>query len=73
MTAWLPSYFSTALSLDLTQASQASLFPPMAATIASAGAGPIADSLVSRGVPVAYVRKGFQVRPQPSCLQAHDE
>lgn len=61
MTAWLPSYFSSALSLDLTEASQAALFPPIAAIVASGIASPVADSLVAKGVSVALVRKSAQV------------
>lgn len=66
MTAWLPSYFSDALSLNLTQASQAALFPPIAAIAASAIASPIADSVVAKGTPVALVRKFAQVVPSVS-------
>lgn len=39
-----------------------SLLPPVAAIAASAIAGPSADSLISRGVPVVTVRKAAQVR-----------
>ena len=66
MTAWLPSYFSDALSLDLTDASHAALFPPIAAIAASAIAAPAADYAISQGVPVGPVRKIAQV----SLLQA---
>ena len=69
MTAWLPSYFSDSLSLSLTQASQAALFPPMAAIAASALASPIADSMVSKGTPVAMVRKTAQVCSKEFCRQ----
>lgn len=62
MTAWLPSYFSDSLQLSLTQASQAALFPPIAAIAASAIASPVADSLVAKGVSVGLVRKSAQVR-----------
>lgn len=61
MTAWLPSYFSNSLSLDLTQASQAALFPPVAAIAASAVAGPLADHVIAQGAPVGPVRKIAQV------------
>lgn len=72
MSSWLPSYFSDSLSLDLTQAAQAALFPPIAAIIASAIAGPTADYVVSQGAPVALVRKSAQVGTEPwhrSCWQ----
>ena len=57
MMAWLPSYFSDTLSLDLTQAAQLSLLPPVAAIVASSVAGTGGDALISRNVPVAVVRK----------------
>ena len=66
MTAWLPSYFSDALGLDLTEASQAALFPPIAAIIASAIASSVADHVVSQGAPVGRVRKTAQAS---SCSQ----
>lgn len=40
---------------------QVSLLPPVAAIAASALAGPSADALISRGVPVETVRKASQV------------
>ena len=57
MMAWLPTYFSDTLSLDLTQAAQLSLLPPVAAIVASSVAGTGGDALISRNVPVAVVRK----------------
>ena len=43
--------------MDLTHAAQVSLLPPMASIAASSVAGPLADSLISRGWPVERVRK----------------
>lgn len=57
MMAWLPSYFADTLSLNLTQAAQLSLLPPVAAIVASSIAGTAGDALVSKGVPVVRVRK----------------
>lgn len=60
MLAWLPTYFTETLSLDLTHAAQVSVLPPIAAIIASAIAGPSADNLISQGVPLGQVRKAAQ-------------
>lgn len=57
MMAWLPSYFADTLSLNLTQAAQLSLLPPVAAIIASSIAGTAGDALISKGMPVVQVRK----------------
>lgn len=57
MLAWLPTYFTDTLSLNLSQAAQVSLAPPIAALAASAIAGPAADALIDRGVEVERVRK----------------
>lgn len=57
MMAWLPSYFADTLSLNLTQAAQVSLLPPVAAIIASSIAGTAGDALISKGMPVVQVRK----------------
>lgn len=57
MMAWLPSYFADTLSLNLTQAAQLSLLPPVAAIVASSIAGTAGDALVSKGMPVVQVRK----------------
>ena len=55
--AWLPSYFADTLSLNLTQAAQLSLLPPVAAIIASSIAGTAGDALIFKGMPVVQVRK----------------
>lgn len=60
MLAWLPTYFVDTLATDLTRAAQVSLLPPVAAIVASAIAGPAADSLISKGVSVELVRKVSQ-------------
>ena len=60
MLAWLPTYFSETLNLGLAGAAQVSLRPPIAASAASALAGPAADGAVARGVPVGAVRKAAQ-------------
>ena len=55
--AWLPSFFADTLSLNLTQAAQLSLLPPVAAIVASSIAGTGGDALISKGMPVVQVRK----------------
>jgi len=57
MLAWLPTYFTDMLSVDLMHAAQTALLPPLAGIAASATAGPAADALIARGVPVPTVRK----------------
>ena len=60
MLAWLPTYFTDALSLDLTHAALVAVLPPAAAIAASALAGPSADALITGGAPIATVRKAAQ-------------
>lgn len=60
MLAWLPTYFTDTLSLDLMSAAKVSVLPPIAAIAVSAVAGPTADLLISRGMPVGTVRKTAQ-------------
>jgi ACS family sodium-dependent inorganic phosphate cotransporter len=57
MLAWLPTYFTDTLSVDLMHAAQTALLPPLAGIVASSIAGPAADALIARGVPVATTRK----------------
>ncbi|MEW5305543.1 MAG: hypothetical protein WDW36_008077 [Sanguina aurantia] len=57
MMAWLPTYFVDTLSVDLMHASQTALLPPLAAIAASAVAGSLADTLISKGLAVGTVRK----------------
>ena len=61
MLAWLPTFFTDTLSMNITQAAQISLLPPMAALGASCVAGPAADALIESGWPVARVRKAAQL------------
>lgn len=60
MLAWLPTYFTDSLSLDLTGAAFVSILPPIAAIVVSAIAGSTADALISRGTQIATVRKSAQ-------------
>lgn len=61
MLAWLPTFFTDTLSMNITQAAQISLLPPMAALGASCIAGPAADALIEQGWPVETVRKAAQL------------
>ncbi|GBG81564.1 hypothetical protein CBR_g32555 [Chara braunii] len=55
--AWLPTYFSDELHLNLSQAALVSLLPPLASIAVSSVAAPFADRLIGRGVDVTVVRK----------------
>lgn len=57
MLAWLPTYFTDTLSVDLMHAARTALLPPMAGIVASAIAGPAADGLLGAGWSVPTVRK----------------
>lgn len=57
MLAWLPTYFTDTLSVDLMHAAQTALLPPLAGIAASSVAGPAADALIGRGLPVSTTRK----------------
>lgn len=57
MLAWLPTYFTDTLSIDLMHAAQTALLPPLAGIAASAAAGPLADGLISKGWKTEHVRK----------------
>lgn len=59
MMAWLPTYFTDTLNLDLTHAAQLSLLPPIAALVVASIAGTSADALYAKGVPLPYIRKGM--------------
>lgn len=61
MLAWLPTFFTDTLSMNITQAAQISLLPPVAALAASIVAGPAADALIEAGWDVARVRKLAQL------------
>lgn len=60
MLAWLPTYFTRTLDLDLGQASTVSLLPPVAGFLVSLVAGQAADGLMARGVGVGVVRRTAQ-------------
>lgn len=60
MMSWLPYYFTSTLSVDLLHAAQTALFPPLAGIVASSTAGPLADGLIARGLPLPTVRKLVQ-------------
>jgi len=60
MLSWLPTYFTSTLSVDLMHAAQTALLPPIAGIVASAAAGTLGDGLIARGAPLAVVRKGMQ-------------
>ena len=54
--SWLPSYFSEELHVDLTHAALVALIPPLASVVISTFlAAPLADGMISRGVPVTRV------------------
>ena len=60
MLAWLPTYFTDTLSVNLTSAARISLLPPIAAIAVSSVAGTLADDMISKGINVAIVRKAAQ-------------
>jgi ACS family sodium-dependent inorganic phosphate cotransporter len=55
--AWLPSYFEGALGMDLGASSALSLLPYVAMVAMTPVVGPVADTLVARGLSVTAVRK----------------
>lgn len=55
--AWLPTYFTQTMSVDLMHAASTALLPPLAAIGATSVAGFSADYLISNGVSVPVVRK----------------
>lgn len=58
--AWLPSYFTDELGVTLTNASLLTLLPPLANIAVATIAGPTADRLIKKGMPVTKVRKTMQ-------------
>lgn len=58
--AWMPTYFSSGLGLDLKNASLLSILPPVASIATSTFAAPMADKLIAEGKPVTLVRKAAQ-------------
>jgi hypothetical protein len=55
--AWLPTFLTTTLSVDLTSAAHTALLPPLAGVAASGIAGVAGDGLLKLGVPTHVVRK----------------
>ncbi|KAM5548051.1 putative anion transporter 6, chloroplastic [Rosa sericea] len=55
--AWLPTYFSEELNLNLTEAAWVSILPPLASIFVTSVASQIADNLISSGVQTTTVRK----------------
>ncbi|KAM1508208.1 hypothetical protein ACFX10_017550 [Malus domestica] len=55
--AWLPTYFSEELNLNLTEAAWVSILPPLASIFVTSIASQFADSLISSGVQTTTVRK----------------
>lgn len=58
--SWLPSYYKSALNLDLIHASQIAILPPVLSVILSGMAAWVADSLIKKGVDITTVRKLMQ-------------
>lgn len=55
--SWLPTYFSEALSLNLTEAAWVSILPPLASIVVTSLASQFADYLITNGVDTTTVRK----------------
>jgi ACS family sodium-dependent inorganic phosphate cotransporter len=55
--AWLPSYFELALGLEVDKSSFLTLIPYLAMVAMMPLVGPVADGMVTRGVPITRVRK----------------
>ncbi|GMH39925.1 hypothetical protein BSKO_07829 [Bryopsis sp. KO-2023] len=60
MMAWLPSYITSTLKMDIAGAAQVSLFPPVVAYFCAILSGQVADGLISSGWETAKVRKLIQ-------------
>ena len=58
--AWLPSYFTQELGVNLTNASLFTLLPPLGSGLVASAVGPLADNLLERGWEVSRVRKTAQ-------------
>ena len=58
--AWLPSYFTQELEVNLTNASLFTLLPPLANIVVASFVGPLADSAIEKGYKVSVVRKSAQ-------------
>jgi len=55
--SWLPTYFSDALHLNLTNAALVAILPSLGSILVSSIAAPFADTLISKGVETTSVRK----------------
>ncbi|KAJ7957717.1 Major facilitator [Quillaja saponaria] len=55
--AWLPTYFSEELNLNLAEAAWVSILPPLASIFVTNIAAQLADNLISNGVEITTVRK----------------
>lgn len=55
--SWLPTYFSEALHLNLTNAALVAILPSLGSILVSSIAAPFADTLISKGVETTTVRK----------------
>ncbi|XP_061350703.1 probable anion transporter 6, chloroplastic isoform X2 [Gastrolobium bilobum] len=55
--AWLPTFFSEELNLNLREAAWVSILPPLASIFVTSIAAQLADNLISRGVETTTVRK----------------
>lgn len=60
MMAWLPSYITSTLQMDIAQAARVSLLPPVAGFLCGLLSGQLADSLISTGWKTSTVRKLIQ-------------
>ena len=58
--AWLPSYFTQELGVNLTNASLFTLLPPLGSGLVASAVGPLADNLLEKGWEVSRVRKTAQ-------------
>jgi MFS transporter, ACS family, solute carrier family 17 (sodium-dependent inorganic phosphate cotransporter), other len=58
--AWLPSYFTQEIGVNLTNASLFTLLPPLANIVVASFVGPLADAAIERATPVNVVRKTAQ-------------
>ncbi|XP_078174128.1 phosphate transporter 4;5 [Carex rostrata] len=55
--AWLPTFFSEELNLNLTEAAWVSILPSLGSILVTSIAAPFADNLISSGVETTTVRK----------------
>ncbi|XP_021277652.1 probable anion transporter 6, chloroplastic isoform X1 [Herrania umbratica] len=55
--SWLPTFFSEELNLNLTEAAEVSILPPLASVFVTSIAAQFADYLISNGVETTTVRK----------------